>query len=143
MSNATLLELADRVEKASGPDRELDAKIALALGLPQSFFGEHFGTPYVDGPEYHERDKAMWSGVGKSWSAPHYTASLDAVRTLGGLCVFASDIGADGLACVKLVADTSTTPVIEHTGIAPRLEHAWLAAALLARAQQESSDADQ
>lgn len=65
--------------------------------------------------------------------APFYTTSINSVRTLGGLLVFASDIGADGLPMVKLVFDTSTTPVIEYTGIAATLELAWCIAALKAR----------
>lgn len=63
-------------------------------------------------------------------TVPRYTGSLDAVRSLGGMLVFASDIAADGLALVKLVSDTSTDRIVEYTGIASRLEHAWLAAAL-------------
>ncbi len=66
---------------------------------------------------------------------PRYTTSIDAARSIDptALCVFASDIGADGLPIVKIVTDTSTTPIIEHTGIAATLQLAWCAAILRAR----------
>lgn len=64
---ATLLALADRIEAAEGPDRELDAAIALAIRyqdcLPCDFNGI----------------KARTGGI---LNAPAFTASLDAAMTL-------------------------------------------------------------
>lgn len=64
---SALLELAERCEKAEGPDRELDAGIALAIGwrdcIPCAFNGV----------------KHRMGGI---LNAPAYTASLDAAMTL-------------------------------------------------------------
>lgn len=61
-------ELADRVERADGPSRELDVEIALAIGwrLDQS------------GPNdlWREPGRADWVEL------PEFTASLDAALTL-------------------------------------------------------------
>ncbi len=73
---ATLLALADRCEQAAGPDRELDAEIALAIGYTH----ERRGT-----------ERARWwrtpSGqqlayVGYKNHPPFFTGSLDAAVTL-------------------------------------------------------------
>lgn len=69
-----MTSLIERLEAATGPDRELDAEIAiLAGGLPH---GEHFPRPdgsivsYLpDKPKHITRSK-------------HYTASLDDALTL-------------------------------------------------------------
>jgi hypothetical protein len=100
-------DLIERLEKATGPDRELDSDIASLV--------------------YPNGEGAM-----------RYTSSIDAARSIdkGALCVFASDIGADGQAIVKLVTDTATSPIIEHTGIHSRLEIAWCIAAVKGRAAQ-------
>ncbi|MGX9443916.1 hypothetical protein ACWX0K_15240 [Nitrobacteraceae bacterium UC4446_H13] len=121
------MTLSDQVEQLTGPDRALDEAIWTSV-TP--------GASVKCWSYMHEATQRVCDVVearidgGKLQEIPHYTASLDAIRSLGGMCIFASDIGADGLAMVKLVADTSTTPIIEYTGIATRLEHAWLAAAL-------------
>jgi hypothetical protein len=63
-----LIELADRAEAATGPDRELDAVIAEAVA-----------TPYGSQKEVHFENQSF------SWSeeiASRYTASLDAAMTL-------------------------------------------------------------
>lgn len=59
-------ELIERLEKATGPDRELDAAIALAIGLP-TLNGRIGGVSYRD--ELCE-------------PAPPYTASIGAALTL-------------------------------------------------------------
>lgn len=61
------LELAERVEAASGPDRELDALIHEVFGLP-------FEMEY-----WSEADTTPQRNLSK---VPHYTASLDAAMTL-------------------------------------------------------------
>jgi len=76
--------LLARVEAATGPDREIDAAIALAFRLPQQFFGEAIDREFsrkVDGPDYHV-DKATWSGMGERYAAPEFTSSLDATVAL-------------------------------------------------------------
>ena len=62
---ATLLALADRVEAATGPDREMDAEIAFAVGWRKSR-GE------------------WWKPPGGEWGLvlPTFTASLDAALSL-------------------------------------------------------------
>jgi len=67
---AVTADLIERLTKATGPDRELDADIALAVGE----FSEKHGLPgggWVSKGPHH-------AIVG----APSYTASLDAARTL-------------------------------------------------------------
>jgi hypothetical protein len=61
-----LLELAERCEKATGPDRELDMRIALAFGL---LHHEQGGSPYAD----------------------EYTASVDLAIPLVGTARFILD----------------------------------------------------
>ncbi len=63
----TLLELAERCEQATGPDRELNYHIAKALGF------------------VHETDRGplfLHNGKPGSWSPLRYTASLDAAMLL-------------------------------------------------------------
>lgn len=142
----TLLSLAGRVEQLTGPCRETDALIGAACRLLPDFDPTiYISRPILVGNE----DGTIKAYVGKisdspadykaSRKAAPFTASLDAIRSLGGMVVFASDIGADGLAMVKIVVDTSTSPIVEYTGIASQLEHAWLAAALRALSASESS----
>lgn len=76
-----IAEVIERLEKATDGSRELDAEIALIAGLPQAFFGSKFGTDYVDGPESHF-DAATWSGMGRVFNAPAFTASIDAAVSL-------------------------------------------------------------
>ncbi|MBN8535400.1 MAG: hypothetical protein J0L51_15085 [Rhizobiales bacterium] len=80
-SRKELLALGERCEKATGPDREIDATLDLLVGGPQDFFGPAFGTVYVDGPEYHN-GAATWAGGGRRYYVPVYTASLDAITAL-------------------------------------------------------------
>ena len=67
-----LAELIERLEKATGPDRQLDHDIALATGWAQSFSGATGTSPAglisPDG-NYH-------------YSARPFTASIDAALTL-------------------------------------------------------------
>lgn len=131
-----LLEIAERCEKASGPDRILDLDIFRAIGapLPSEFMGRKVDL------EWDETDLCFVMPIDTMrvrYEPPHYTTSIDAARSLGGICVFASDIGADGIPMVKIVADTSKTPIAEHIGVARTLELAWCAAALRAQAEME------
>lgn len=122
-------DLIERLERASGPDRELANDVLFACGWT--------AHETSDGPDRH----VVWEspdGHGfEDGDQPDPTASLDAARSLGGMIVYASDIGADGLALVKLVFDTTTTPIVEYTGIHSRLEIAYVIAALRARAASE------
>lgn len=75
----TLDELIERVERAIGADRKIDAAISEIVGLPQAFFAGH-GVAWedVDGPEFY-LDHASWGGEGSMWTAPLFTSSLDAI----------------------------------------------------------------
>lgn len=65
-----LADLADRVEAAQGPDRELDCAIAIALSFPPSA-SARYGR------------EAVWTCEnGYRWHCPTYTASLDAAMLL-------------------------------------------------------------
>ncbi|BEV44379.1 hypothetical protein [Afipia carboxidovorans] len=77
-----LSEIISRVEKASGPDRELDEAIALTLNI---YVRERRGKDRqywfykVGGNDYERRSTHRYAG---SNGLPFYTASLDAVLTL-------------------------------------------------------------
>lgn len=77
---ATLEALLARVLEGTGPDLELDAEIALALGIVSSrvgncFYGhKHYSVMVLD-RDYYDHD-------GNAPELPHYTASLDAALTL-------------------------------------------------------------
>jgi hypothetical protein len=81
-----LLALAERVEALGGPDREVDAEIALALGIVRErdgncFYGHRDFSMMVLERGYYDHD-----GSAPELSA--YTASLDAAMTLvpEGMC---------------------------------------------------------
>lgn len=80
-SREALLSLADRCEAATGPDRGLDAVIAVAVGgyftIPPKWEGGPLSYGYVnaDGEEVHP-------GQGGDQLVKPYTASLDAAMTL-------------------------------------------------------------
>jgi hypothetical protein len=77
----TLLELADRVEAATGPDRELDAEIAVtALGFfvaDPRYPGAPTAYGYVD-----EDGSRVEPGHGGKQLIRQFTSSLDAAMTL-------------------------------------------------------------
>ena len=73
-------ELAGRVEAASGPDRELDADIALAAGIVRErdgliFFGHRDHSVMVLERGYYDHE-------GSAPELPHFTSSLDAAMQL-------------------------------------------------------------
>lgn len=71
MNKAEILELAAKVEKLEGPDREVDALIAPIQGLR-----------VVD--EGHPIGRMCYDDIGSAQLMPRYTASLDAALTLVG-----------------------------------------------------------
>lgn len=71
LSESALQDLAERIEAADGPDRELDGDIAEAVGAVPPFVHRR------DSPEW-----GSWSGGRDHWDAPAYTGSLDAAVTL-------------------------------------------------------------
>ena len=76
----TPLELADACEKATGPDRELDAAIALKLGIVRErdgslFYGHRDHSVLVLERDYYDHE-------GNAPELLHYTASIDAAMTL-------------------------------------------------------------
>ena len=77
----TLLALADRTEKATGPDRELDVEIWLAVNHPDY----RFPCPVLNRvpSDYQEAlSRHRWDGGGGhyAWLSP--TTSLDAAMSL-------------------------------------------------------------
>ena len=81
MTERTTLEaLLARVLEGTGPDRELDADIALDLGVVAQragncFYGhKHYSVMVLD-RDYYDHD-------GNAPELPHFTASLDAAITL-------------------------------------------------------------
>jgi hypothetical protein len=80
-----LLRLAELCEKATGPDRELDALIWCALnGKRYRSHNPAYGRADETQVEFTEPPKrtALVSGRGTSGHAKAYTASIDAAMTL-------------------------------------------------------------
>lgn len=76
----TLIELAERVEAATGPDRELDKAIAEhALGWQPPVKNGSCGPNYSGRGAYEWHDAA---GEANGFYVPSYTASLDAAMSL-------------------------------------------------------------
>lgn len=128
-----LNELADRVEVATGADRELDCLIYAAINP------SHLAIKNMPG-RFHDPDLLSALAAEKfitraTYVAPRYTASIDAAMTLadGFVLLHLSDIGADGLPLCRL-GNPSTTPARQYVGIAHTLPRALCAAALRARA---------
>lgn len=73
------LELAERVEALTGPDREVDAQIGAALQrsrvIASGYSGESISAD-AKNPGH------ICESVGSGWWAPCYTASLDAAMYL-------------------------------------------------------------
>ncbi len=77
---ALLMDLAERCEKAQGVDRELDAEIALAVGVVRErdgdcFYGHKNFSVLVLERDYYAHD-------GNAPELAHLTASLDAALSL-------------------------------------------------------------
>jgi hypothetical protein len=151
MTSATLLELADRVATLSGPCRETDALIVIALDLWPEWCAKG-GKLWID-LEANPSDPPIryaFNGRRSKGNPPigHYkpfTASLDAAMTLvpENLDIEMSRDAvkpAGKLWCVYLSAgdpvQTKFIPILTRGDTAPL---ALTAASLLARAASESS----
>ena len=80
-----LLELAERVEKATGPDRKLDCELWVAVngrGQPMATVGRPYYIPerYFCNPS----PEIEWIGYDLLLVAEHFTGSIDASVTLYG-----------------------------------------------------------
>jgi hypothetical protein len=76
----TLLQLADRCEKATGPDRELDT--AIQLGRGYSLRQPEGSSRYATVRWHDERGNCIsWLETAGDFP-PRYTASIDAALTL-------------------------------------------------------------
>lgn len=126
-----LLKLIKRLEEATKGSKELNAAIWQAVDQKASRIAYNDARAFTN-RDWSDEEKDKKARDKMARYAPDYTTSLDAARSLGGMLVFASDIGADGLPLVKLVFDTSTAPVIEYCGIGRTLELSWCIAALRA-----------
>jgi hypothetical protein len=113
-----LLELVDRVEKAEGPDREIDKAIARLLGTGH----------WVD--REGEADYGVFGD--KEWWVASYTASLDAAMTLVPEGYHPSVVLRQGIdACIIAVGQ-------DRAEFIRRLPAFVTAAALRARASMET-----
>lgn len=138
----SLIELAERVEKADGPDRGLDALIAIALDPERQVIVDHepgrFPRKAIYGPVTKLVPMAEANGEDAAdyINAPRYTASLDAAMTLvpeGHNWAVEHSTDGDGAWCYDKNVN-NTGPSLAAT---PAL--ALTAAALRARAAQEKS----
>lgn len=140
---ATLLGLADRCEKASGPDRVLDAEIArscgwVALDKHQWWSAEHVA-------DCRQRKVSKWQYA--TQSLPTFTASIDAALSLvpegwKWSCDFTQrplfqDCGRADLYAPG-IGDDRPADVTDIYAATPAL--ALTAAALRALAQEDSGD---
>lgn len=132
MSGEGLLALAERCEKADGPDRELDGDIAAALGEHPCW-----------APKRSGRQPELFSDGGpglraRTWLAPKYTDSYDAAMSLVPRWLTPTIIGHDRE--VRLLNGIGgTVGGRDYLSVAPSLQRGIAAAALRARAQQEPS----
>ena len=129
-----LLALAERCERASGPDPELDAEIQVRLFKDPAY---KFPAPVLNRKPMNWQEacgRFRWNGGGGSNPWPRYTKSLDAAVTLvpegSAFVLWSRSIGG------KAVADIDA----EHVGKATTPALALCAAALRARAHQSEID---
>lgn len=129
----SMVEIAERVERASGADRELDCLSAAAVDLrPED--GHQSAAEKLEQCGLSEmvrlssRDQNMWS----RW-IPHYTASIDAAMSLvpGNAKVV---IDNDGCHCRISKSDDPDWPWNGYAGLASTMPLAIVAASLRARA---------
>ena len=108
MSKAELFALAERVERASAGNRDLDVEIWLAVGLGKTDGGpdsERGGFPPlspgmpvngVSAYECFERFPTNLGQIARHWGVPRLTTSLDAALTIIPENAFWRAIGNDG-----------------------------------------------
>lgn len=123
MAQDELLALAERVEAATGADRELDKLTALAAGyttLPDGYGeGNDWWTP--DG-------RALPRVHGFGARPPAFTKSMnDAVSLVPSDAFIAalSEIAAEGMPGCCLCTDTSTSPPTEFWGLGLQRGDRW------------------
>jgi hypothetical protein len=145
-----LMDLAERCEKATGADREIDREIAIALSIgphgrsmpPETQrYEEAYPNMPADRKEHYRRAgylRSLGSPDGHfGWSPVAFTASLDAAMTLVPEGWFMMLDGEPGciLAEVALTANPSRTRVSKGATLALALT----AACLRARATQTAA----
>ena len=98
----SLTHILDMLEKAEGPDREIDREIGIAFGIPEVVCSVSGGSIIEGGPNY----KVPKDGE-VPWSVPCFSASIDAAlelieRELPGFVVFDAQETVKGIWCVGL-----------------------------------------
>lgn len=121
-----LSDLISRVEKASGPDREIDGEIAAALNVYPDGWRRGVKEAAADAIWFDDR-------IGCNWHAPAYTASIDAALTLlpegfwwrGGTCSVSSEATVcpdhNGTHRERLLRECPPTELIWDEGIETEL----------------------
>lgn len=145
MSREELLALAERVEQATGPDRELDCAVRMAVYAPEGATMEQ--SPIngnwciYSGKSFRTGKPALWeSHLGRNQA---FTASLDAAMSLVGeqhriLTINEQDIDDERPWVVRLTerhAEFGRAKVTNAIAATPAL--ALVAASLRARAMGE------
>lgn len=135
MTDTSTEGLVERLQSASEGSQKLDAGIHCIVNN----YGEWSTHGHSsDGLGFLEYSYLTNDGERLRYQnpPPHYTTSIDATRSLSNwVLIAASDIGADGLAYVKL-GNPATSPSQEVMGIHADLVMAWCIAALKAREAQ-------
>lgn len=129
-----LVELANRVEQASGPDRELDGAIEVELRRVRAF--EVGLTEKTRAKWQHNRGTVFDGNTG--YDAPRFTGALEAGRAIWGKWDHAEVYRPDHetLGWTVHLFENANLSRDQHTGFAATEELAWLAAALYARAME-------
>lgn len=126
---AALLALAERCEKATGPNRRLGAEIEIAAkGFPERAYQQRNAMRPKGSPEL---DRLEWA---TEWFGPGPTASIDAAMTLvpeEWLVMTLSQLAGDGMAFAELVNPFRS---LSETAIGKEMHCALTAAALRAQA---------
>lgn len=135
---SALKSLIERVEAASGPDRELDTEVFRAIGAPVPF--QWFNK--VAALSYDEKQKCWIAPIGDMqlrYEPPHYTASLDAVMALmpEGHTYDIGDCNEDNLPWACVTRMSGDCPDYAATGATVVL--AWISAILQARLAMEAT----
>lgn len=118
----TLTELAERVERLTGPDRAMDCQIAVAVGWFAARKGQKSSA--IDYVDIREAGRENWPGYGGDQLVPHLTESLDdAMPLVPEGCTFAvGDCGINDIpaACITDASEVdhfaeAVTPILALT----------------------------
>jgi len=132
--------LLDRVKTATGPDREIDAAVTIAIGDGP---GEGWVLIEQNNPRVFNMDAGRWINGGRIRTPKPFTASIDSAlalteRMLPGRMVAMGTCGEDDMpwACVTSMID----PCPDFAASGPDIPNAIIAATLSALIAKEAGE---